>query len=426
MDDPWPAVVAEFLTTGPIGLLTVSEDGRIAHANEVACEILGRDVNGLILYDLIHPDDLARFVAGTMARGGETSGRRGRGSVWRMLLPDASIIEILAHMAMVTVAGVRYGQIGFLPAPPRLAVLKSLEDVAAARPLSTIFTTLMDGIATAENSVAINWVDLDGRTHLFGNLTPILGGVGGQGERDTDRSTPWFQAATHGTVARIEDLDGLRADVADAARAAGHRACCVSPIRDPATGQQLLYVNWVKHPSHLDYVQQTFADVLHDVVQVALDRAEDSRQLHHAAHHDQLTGLANRRAFFDGLTAALAAGPLSVLYLDLDGFKPVNERFGHAAGDAVLVAVADRLRVCMPAEALLARLGGDEFVIVVPRDDGTVAQALAERLVHEARQPIVLEAHGDISVGVSVGFSVTDGSTPTAPEALILAADEAL
>jgi diguanylate cyclase (GGDEF)-like protein len=115
-----------------------------------------------------------------------------------------------------------------------------------------------------------------------------------------------------------------------------------------------------------------------------------------------------------------------VLYLDLDGFKPVNERLGHAAGDEVLVAVAERLRACAPATAQVARLGGDEFAIVVPDDDGTVAEAVAERIVRAVAEPLEVGRDGEISVGVSVGYSVTDGTAPTDPNALLLAADDAL
>jgi diguanylate cyclase (GGDEF)-like protein len=221
-------------------------------------------------------------------------------------------------------------------------------------------------------------------------------------------------------------LDDVRQDVADAARDAGYVACCVSPVPDPATGVPLLYVNWVRHRSHLAYVQQTFADVLADVLQVALDRAEDARQLHHAAHHDQLTGLCNRRALFEALTTALPDGAVSVLYLDLDGFKAVNDRFGHDAGDHVLTAVADRLRSHTPEHALVARLGGDEFAILVPGDDGAAAEDLADRLVHDLRQPFTLDGYGEVAVGVSIGYSVNAASSPSDPTALVRTADDAL
>ena len=343
-----------------------------------------------------------------------------------MLLADGGSVEVLTQARVLPVDGRSYLQIGFLPAPPRLTVLDTLHDVAAGRPLSHTFARLMDGIVSDVAGMAINWVDPDGRLHVFGNLPPVLAGVGEDGRRDTDPETPWWRAEEAGEPAEQVSLDGLRPAVGDAAAAAGFVACCVSPVPDPATGQALLYVNWVRDASMLAYVRQTFADVLADVLHVALVRAEDARRLHHAAHHDHLTGLANRGAFFDALTAAIGRGPVSVLYLDLDGFKLVNDRFGHDAGDQVLVSVAERLEACVPEDALVARLGGDEFAIVVPGDDGTVAEALAVRVVESVGRPFALEGAGEVAVGVSVGCSVTDGQEPTDATSLVAAADEAL
>ncbi len=425
MSDQWTATVAQFMASGPVGLLAIDPVGRVGHANVAATEILGGDVTGMIITDLIHPDDVARIMAATrITTWGED--RRDPGSVWRMVLPTGASIEILVQTATADVDAVRYLLLGFLPAPHRLAILTTLEDVAAARPLPATFAGLMDSIVSEAGGLCINWIAPDAEVHLFGNLPPILGGVTEDGRRDRDPTAPWVEAAKTGKATRREHLGELRPEVADAARDAGYVGCCVSPVADPATGHALLYVNWVRHTSHLAYVEQTFADVLADVLSVALVRAEDARQLRYAAHHDQLTGLANRRAFFDTLTAALAQGPASILYLDLDGFKLVNDRFGHDAGDRVLVAVAERLRADAPVEALVGRLGGDEFGIVVPGDDGSVAERLAVRIVDAVGRPFALERYGEITVGVSVGFSVTDGAAPAEPAALVRAADEAL
>ncbi|MFD1369550.1 putative bifunctional diguanylate cyclase/phosphodiesterase [Actinoplanes sichuanensis] len=118
------------------------------------------------------------------------------------------------------------------------------------------------------------------------------------------------------------------------------------------------------------------------------------------AMHDPLTGLANRRAFEEQLGAA--ATP-TVLLLDLNGFKAVNDRFGHAVGDELLVAVAQRLRTELPPEAVAARMGGDEFAVLLPA--GTDAgDELAVRLRAAIHQPI--HAGGqDLLVGASIGIA---------------------
>lgn len=424
--DQWNDAAARFVASGPIGLMTFDARAVVVHANEAAVEIAGRDPTGLSVTELLHADDLARILAATQIQESWADPTRNPGSVWRMLLPGEGSVEVLTQARMLRVDGDSYLQVGFLPAPPRLTVLDTLHDVAAGRPLPHTFGRLMDGIASEVAGMAINWVDHTDETHLFGNLPPVLGGVGPDGRRDADPRTPWARAAERGEPVEHAGLDGLPTQVGDAAAAAGFAACCVSPVPDPATGQALLYVNWVRDASMLAYVRQTFADVLADVLQVALVRAEDARQLHFAAHHDRLTGLANRGAFFDTLTVAIGQGPVSVLYLDLDAFKSVNDRFGHDAGDQVLRSVAERLEACVPAEALVARLGGDEFAIVVPGDDGNVVDALAVRVVDAVGQPFTLERYGELAVGVSVGCSVTDGQAPTDATDLVVTADEAL
>ena len=113
-------------------------------------------------------------------------------------------------------------------------------------------------------------------------------------------------------------------------------------------------------------------------------------QLHHQAFHDELTGLANRALFLDRLGHALdLAGrnqrPVSVVFLDLDGFKAVNDSLGHAVGDALLIRVAERLRGALSPADTLARLGGDEFAVLVEQADDP--SAVAEGLLGAPARP---------------------------------------
>jgi diguanylate cyclase (GGDEF)-like protein len=142
----------------------------------------------------------------------------------------------------------------------------------------------------------------------------------------------------------------------------------------------------------------------------------------HMAHHDTLTNLPNRALFADRLQSAIAlakrSGMAAVHYLDIDGFKPVNDGLGHQAGDTLLVAIAGRLAGTVRENDTVARLGGDEFAIVQTgireaRDAGI----LAKRLVNEMAQPFHVVGN-DITIGASIGIAVAPGDGTTTDDIL--------
>ena len=152
-------------------------------------------------------------------------------------------------------------------------------------------------------------------------------------------------------------------------------------------------------------------------------------ELRHQAFHDSLTGLANRALLHDRIEHALAAtgrsgGAVAVCFCDLDGFKTVNDSLGHYVGDALLVAVAERLATVVRPGDTVARLGGDEFAVLMEDlEDPAAAVAVAERIVAVLRQPVSV---GDREIGISssVGVTVADRSATT--ERLLREADSAM
>ena len=169
-----------------------------------------------------------------------------------------------------------------------------------------------------------------------------------------------------------------------------------------------------------------FVGMLQDIT----DRYQAQEMIRHRALHDELTGLPSRAMLLEKVNSALAlaelqGGHVGLLFLDLNGFKPVNDQHGHAAGDRVLRLVAQRLRGAIHAEDLVARLGGDEFVVLVPR-------AIDLEQLRSCAQKVqaVIRGSGDafdipVSISASIGIALSPDHGITAGQ-LLAAADEAM
>ncbi|MBS1217796.1 MAG: diguanylate cyclase protein [Proteobacteria bacterium] len=150
---------------------------------------------------------------------------------------------------------------------------------------------------------------------------------------------------------------------------------------------------------------------------------EKETQLEHLVRHDPLTGLANRILLKDRVERAVTRARRShngvaLLMVDLDGFKQVNDAYGHSVGDALLVVIAGRLKECVRETDTVARLGGDEFVVLLeetrhPRGTGHIA----EKLIAAVQQPVTLPA-GTVTVSASIGIACIPEHADTAEELL--------
>jgi diguanylate cyclase (GGDEF)-like protein/PAS domain S-box-containing protein len=146
------------------------------------------------------------------------------------------------------------------------------------------------------------------------------------------------------------------------------------------------------------------------------ERKSLEEQLVYSAFHDSLTALANRALFRERVDETLSEenvrGRVAILFLDLDGFKQVNDLLGHAAGDLLLVQVAERLRSCVRPNDIVARLGGDEFGILLVEADERIAASAARRITKALKSPFPIEEqeiHVNASVGIAVAERETDG-----------------
>jgi diguanylate cyclase (GGDEF)-like protein len=212
----------------------------------------------------------------------------------------------------------------------------------------------------------------------------------------------------------------------------GFVATVLVPLVTAGSFLGLLTASVYQRPDRLRATDE-LRDRLSGVAAQAITALQNGRlldEMTHQAMHDQLTGLANRLQFTEQLRRALDRGreevhPVTLLYLDLDGFKPVNDEFGHDVGDQLLVAVAKRMTACTRSEDTVARLGGDEFAVLI--DSQTAAgdaEEVSDRLADALTRPFMIDGH-QLGLGASIGRAVFPIDADT-PDSLLRAADAAM
>jgi diguanylate cyclase (GGDEF)-like protein/PAS domain S-box-containing protein len=190
-------------------------------------------------------------------------------------------------------------------------------------------------------------------------------------------------------------------------------------------------MRWMRELGNVTLDDQGRVTGMQGVVMDITDERQAKDRIAHRSHHDDLTGLPNRAYLMsvldDAVTEAAGTGNhFALAFVDLNGFKPVNDRHGHRFGDLVLQRLAKRLTRAMRPEDFVGRLGGDEFVVIMPRTPGS-AQDMAAIVRHVAEQvftPMTIEGV-EVAVGASIGLSLYP-ETATTPAGLIAAADQAM
>lgn len=252
------------------------------------------------------------------------------------------------------------------------------------------------------------------------------------------QSGPCTDAQASGRVVAVADLavDGAWPAYQEKAARLGLRSVTAIPL--VARGERLGVLTLYRaEPVALSAGElaaaRTFANLAASYLVVALDRelaAQAQGELEHLAAHDPLTGLPTRRVFFDQLDDALRSGRknrsrVGVLFIDVDGLKRVNDTYGHALGDLLLITCVERIRAALRPEDLLARLAGDEFVVVLEDvASADVACTVAQRICDSLALPLLSDGHV-LQPSASIGIAVSDDPTTTS-DLLVSQADAAM
>jgi diguanylate cyclase (GGDEF)-like protein/PAS domain S-box-containing protein len=384
----------------PVGQTEVALDGTVLHVNDVFASMLGRtpaDLVGTAAAELlVRSQDSTDFTTALRRiRAGEITHYTGR-RVYRHTAGHP--VTALISVGLVTTGDRAQHIIG--TAVDITDSERAREALAAsAEQLQRMFDTAPVGIMVRDH---------DGRIVAANRaFADILG------YRVTDLVGVRAQMLTHpdDTVASGLALDRIAGGDEEVVLLERRlRRADGTPVWVSTTSTALEYDG---RPRVLTYC----ADVT--------ERREAADRLAHLALHDQLTGLPNRVAALDALDAAQQAGePIAVLFIDLDGFKTVNDEYGHQVGDAVLAQAAARLTAVVRPHDVTARLAGDEFVIICPGlPDETGARGLADRIETTLSAPMLI-GETTVRIGASIGIAMSPAGDDTS--ALLSVADAAM
>ncbi len=399
------ARVQSLTAASPVGIAHAGADGRLLYVNRRAEELLGgrfEDLIGSGWLARLGAEDRELVLADVARAYRSPSAEVGQGH--RLLLPSGRWVHL---RAAPLVAGVG----------PPLGVVLSLEDVTAEtvaaeavaqreRLARGILDSLADATVVVDASGAV--VALNA---AWNRLVAELGGdLGAAGV-----GASYLEAWAALTQPDRDDVASMRRGVA--AVLAGEAPAFEHEYPSGAGGRRRWYLARVTPFTGYGGAVVAQTDVTW--------RKEAEARLAFAARNDGLTGLLNRSTALEVLASELerSAGhyPVSVLFLDLDGFKAVNDTLGHAAGDEVLRATAARIRANVRDTDAVARMGGDEFLVVLADRDGSVDLApVVDRLAAALSAPYRLAA-GPARVGASVGWAT---ATPDdSPDTLVARAD---
>jgi diguanylate cyclase (GGDEF)-like protein/PAS domain S-box-containing protein len=386
-------------------------EGRIVAVNQACCDLVGRSADQVVgarVRDLDHAADDGDAVVATIR---VLTGEQPSAQVERVLVHvDGRPLPVMMDVALMHEDdGTPFGLAVYLHD------LTSLRDSEARQREQQDFFLALN----QRSSDAAMVTDAEGQVTYASAATKRLFGYESTGR---DAPVDW-EPFVH-----PDDVPALRRTFAGVLRTGGSATALIR-VRTGAAGEW----RWVED-TLTNLLHTSLAGVVCNLTDVT-ERVEAEQALRDAALHDALTGLPNRTLLADRLEHAVqrqrananarlgdGAGATAVLFIDLDHFKLVNDSRGHHVGDAVIVAVADRLRAAVPASDTVARFGGDEFVVLVEDIDETAACALAAELLRALTVPVDVGGE-QLHVNASIGIVL---SPPVEADDLLRYADAAM
>ena len=375
-------------------------DLRLVGVNQSLCEALGHsseDLLGMSAIEVIAPGDQARaaMILGIANQQGAMAGAAPFG----LLRADGSTVTMQITGADVCVGDQQLLMAVGRPTEDTMALGVVLDRLLANEDLEPVLAPLTDLFAwrLAGSGVAITWA-IDGvRDSVTTGLPDELAGLG-----TLDPDGPWSQALHRGepVLGLVDDL--LEGDAHDAARKLGFEWLWVEPVATISGVPDATISVFTTEGGYSPLIHRYAVDEARRYLAVVLRWIDGLRRLEDAARRDDLTGLANRRAFFEALSTSQGGG--AILFADLDGFKSVNDRWGHQVGDDVLSEAARRLVATVDPGVCVARVGGDEFAVILAGVTREAAVDIAEQIRRACAEPFDL--HGEpIKLGISVGVA---------------------
>ena len=416
------------------GLVTFGNSASLRRLAYPADELVGKHIA-----DLVHPDDLdgaiegiADLYGGAVVTPAIFRVRRGDGAWMPVEISATSRIDVGPFAGSVVVVG-RY------PGDPDVLVRIS-QLLTEGAPIGKVIELIPEigRWRHPDRAYLVMYEDIDGNPANSGSeLAARL-------VRDhSGEDTPWTQAALSRAAVQSEPSE-FSEDLRIAASAAQLASCLAVAVSDPLRGSTAVIIEWASTVGPRLSVHRYAVGQMSRALSLVLHWRRHIAELERAARSDGLTGLSNRASFFDHLDRRLgvhdrgsragddvqsdASELVSVLYVDLDRFKVVNDEYGHGMGDEVLAEVARRMNRVLRERDVLARLGGDEFAVLcfgLHRVEEVTA--VAERLLLALNsEPIDADGH---SVAMSASIGIAFAPTPPAPggsDALIELADRAM